>query len=764
MSDSAPAGANGYYYSFGIHMGVSRGPVDQVRECRVGGKLGWQGNITASATVNFNAPNLFGGPKKEGGIQGWFKVMMGEPTQVAHSELNALCAPVLQPGFRRMLTIHYDGMISAVNPYPKPWSWRVRRALKGWDGDPIAPALAMIPLVGQVASTDAKPPTSLAFFTHFLTVPIVHYVTLNVDPFLGRTITEVYQIIDTTDGAPVDAVSIVYNGDGTATVNVKPIYINRVLTINYRYTQSGVPNIPGTQNLTPTTWVNPVRLHVSKAGGTVASITSVIDTEAVGGPVPVYFEVQNSLPAAEALLIVDPALFGRTLQVNYQWIPDGGFVGPQTQNFIVDDIGTPAQLQLIAPNGGAYVSTLKVITTNESSLSIDWTPSAVAFEEAGWVDAETKNIGLINILTPAYEGWKVQVEMFYDPNLVTNITPDANIRSMNPAHIIYECLTNREWGRGHQRAALDEASFTACAQTLFDEGFGLCLRWSRRDTIDAFIQGVLDHISAVLYADRSTALLTLKLIRGDYVKASLKLWTTSNGILEIKESSVNTSTSMINEIIVKYKDPIYNEERSVNEQNLASLQATGGVFNTQTKNYPGIPIPSLARRVALRDLRAQAEGLRRFKIVMDRRGWDLTPGKVMRIQDTSRNIPDMVVRIATFKDGTLTSGPIELEVAQDVFSMPAQSFTGEQPNTWIPPTLVPCIGRHRVFELPYFIISAQTRPADFALIDDTSAYFGAVAELAQPSNVNYDITVKDGAVTSEDQPALQDQLYCGYTP
>ena len=304
----------------------------------------------------------------------------------------------------------------------------------------------------------------------------------------------------------------------------------------------------------------------------------------------------------------------------------------------------------------------------------------------------------------------------------------------------------------------------AAAQTLVDEEFGLCLRWSRRDGIDTFIQSVLDHIGAVLYNDRSTALFTLKLIRGDYVKSALKLWDTSSGILEINDSSVNTATLTVNEIIVEWKDPIYNEVRTVNEQNLASIQSNSGVMNTKTMKYVGLPTPGLARRVALRDLRAHSQGLRKFKIVTDRRAWNLAPGMVMRIQDVARGIPDTVVRIATMKDGTLLDGKISFDVVQDVFSLPARSFTEEQPNTWAPPNTTPCIGDHKVFEVPYFLLARTMRPADFDYITDTSAYVGTVAELGQPANVNYDVAVRTSAPTQDDVPSSLDQLYCGYVP
>ncbi|MGZ7144673.1 hypothetical protein ACXWOO_09920, partial [Streptococcus pyogenes] len=90
-------------------------------------------------------------------------------------------------------------------------------------------------------------------------------------------------------------------------------------------------------------------------------------------------------------------------------------------------------------------------------------------------------------------------------------------------HMIYEALTNSAWGRGLDYTLIDDAAFRQAANTLFDEGFGLCLLWSRQDTVDSFIQTVLDHIGAVFYTHPRTGLLVLRLLRSDYVPSSVPL-------------------------------------------------------------------------------------------------------------------------------------------------------------------------------------------------------------------------------------------------
>lgn len=250
-----------------------------------------------------------------------------------------------------------------------------------------------------------------------------------------------------------------------------------------------------------------------------------------------------------------------------------------------------------------------------------------------------------------------------------------DIWAMNPAHIIWECITNEDWGRGLSSMFLDEASFTDAADALYAEGFGLCIKWMRQDTIDSFVQLIIDHISGALYVDRLTGLITLKLIRSDYDIEDLPVFTTSTGIVSIEDDDSNTSQMQINEIIVKFVDPIRGEDRQVRAQNLASIQTTGSAFS-KTIEYPGVPIASLAARLAQRDLRVHGTQLRRFKITMDRRGYLLQPGAVFVYNDTLRNIENMVLRVGKVED--TPEGRIVITCVQDIFGIPAYAYTGTQ--------------------------------------------------------------------------------------
>lgn len=61
MSDKGSDVVVGFKYLFGIHMGISRGPVNELIEIRVGDKAAWRGSISSNGNTTIDQPELFGG-------------------------------------------------------------------------------------------------------------------------------------------------------------------------------------------------------------------------------------------------------------------------------------------------------------------------------------------------------------------------------------------------------------------------------------------------------------------------------------------------------------------------------------------------------------------------------------------------------------------------------------------------------------------------------------------------------------------------------
>jgi len=246
----------------------------------------------------------------------------------------------------------------------------------------------------------------------------------------------------------------------------------------------------------------------------------------------------------------------------------------------------------------------------------------------------------------------------------------------NPAHIIYECMTNRDWGMGAPNTAFDLTSFNNAAQTLYDEKFGLSMMWSDQMEIEAFIGEVLDHIDATLFVHPRNGLFTLKLIRNDYNVDELPEYTPDNATLVNFQRKGWGET--INELTVTYKNPANEEEVSFTIQDPANIAMQGAVV-TDNRNYYGIRNGTLASKVANRDLRAASAPLCSCEIEINRTAWDMVPGDVVLITWPEYGLQRVPMRVGPVDYGKDGSPRVRASLVEDVFFLP------EADSYYIPP-------------------------------------------------------------------------------
>lgn len=462
----------GFKYFMGLHMCIGRGPVDEICEISVGERKAWEGSVTGNTQIRINKPDLFGGTKAEGGIDGTLDVMMGSAGQTMSSKLRAMLQGK-QPDFRGTLTTFFDGMVCAMSPYPKAWKFRVRRVLSGWDGAVWYPEKARILLTGSY-------------------------------------------------------------GDGTT----------------------------------------------------------------------------------------------------------------------------------------------------------------------------------------------------------------REVVAMNPVHIIYEALTNRAWGLGRDRSLFLDSAWRKAADAVFDEKFGLCLRWGRQDTLMSFVQQVIDHIGCAVYVDKFTGKFTIKMIRDDYDADTLPVVDTDSGLLSIDEATNASTYNLLNEIVVTGHNPVTNEVITQRAHNLALIQVQGAI-NSDTREYPGLPTVHLCNVIAQRDLKAASTNVRRFTVILDRRMWHLQPGDVFKLRDPiSRGIETVIVRVGNVEESGQVDGSIKVTAVQDVFGVELNTFTDVQPPGHVEPDATPAIGRRLLYEMPYAEIARNLPDGEFAAFKPVEGVLHAHTEKATPLSMGFDIAVR----------------------
>lgn len=320
----------------------------------------------------------------------------------------------------------------------------------------------------------------------------------------------------------------------------------------------------------------------------------------------------------------------------------------------------------------------------------------------------------------------------------------------NPAHIIYESLTNSAWGMGYPVVSIDDASFKAAADALSAEGFGLNMIWLQQSTIEQFVREVLDHIGGVLTTSPSTGRFILKLVRANYTLASLPVLDPSN-VIELESFQRAAWGETTNELVLIYTKSDSYKETSITVQDLANIQAQGAVVS-QTRRYPGITADALAARVAMRDLAAVSTPLAKVRLKVNRRAWSLTPGDVFNLSWPTLGIDGLAMRIAAIDGGTLTQGTISIDAVEDVFGLPQASYTAPQPSGWVDPVPAPsATSPRRLVEAPYWDIARAMSASELAYLDATDCYLQTLGARPASGALNYDIYSKTSSASTYSQ-------------
>ncbi|WP_233113246.1 phage tail protein, partial [Aggregatibacter actinomycetemcomitans] len=317
------------------------------------------------------------------------------------------------------------------------------------------------------------------------------------------------------------------------------------------------------------------------------------------------------------------------------------------------------------------------------------------------------------------------------------------IHAMNPAHILVECATNKSWGGKKDLSELDLDSYKKAADTLFDEGFGLCIRYNRQTSIKDFIKQIVDHIGAAQYDNVETGKQAIKLIRQDYNVADLPLFSYDKGIVAVLDDDSAATDKQANQVIVKYREPVTNREDQAIANNIAAVQMHGVI--SKTVEYKGVPTFDLAARLAQRDLEMIASGLTRLKITFDMRDSELRPGDVIRVNLPDRDIVDVVFRVGELKNGN--EGEIVATCLQDVYGMPAANYSTQKGESlYVPPdyTAKP-IDSARLFEVPYHVLPLVLSDAERAFIKPTDCFVWSLGAQPTALSVGYDLIVDAGA-------------------
>lgn len=344
-------------------------------------------------------------------------------------------------------------------------------------------------------------------------------------------------------------------------------------------------------------------------------------------------------------------------------------------------------------------------TTARQRIATAITPTAprytgTCYIVARWLPTDTSDgthegayLGNSTTIKP----WSFEVERF-PPVFSGQAAGEHKIGTSdcNPMNVVYEILTNTEWGFGFAATDIDvgvASSFKTASDTLIAEANGFSMVLDRARKAKDLLQELQRQIDGVVFLDQRTGKWKVKLARADYSIGSVPQLTDSN-IKEVRDFSRGSWEDTTNQIQVQYtkRADEYKESYAVAQDMANAMIQGGGSVSTATVvsgqlNFPGVMSGDLASNLAWRELRGQAYPLARASLVVNREMWNLSIGDVCALTSTALGFTQLPVRINRIDFGRLDQNEIVLQVVQDVFAFAAASY-GNSPNTgWTNPTV-----------------------------------------------------------------------------
>jgi hypothetical protein len=771
----------GYRYFLGMHMALCHGPIDKILEVQVDGRVAWTGN-SAGGTITVDAPDLFGGDKREGGVSGVVDFEFGEPLQGANSYLTSVL-PGENPAYRGVACAVLNQCYMGNNPYLKPWSFTAQRVFVSTDGveqwnlesagitKGAATATVVPDYVYNLATDDPvlanhEAPFGLNNPDAELRVrdnssgAFLSYVW-PTDNRSSSAVSSTAKTLDVGDCHPPIERIVTWNGDRSGdTLYLSAPPFNGSGAIKMVYMGSNIDSGPSAMRLIHV----PLRFSYTRqfdSGPESFQGNALIQIQRVSTDDGTKLTL-SMLGNGDNILIADLGLPGSAPFRLDQ---------PYEMMVYIKQSGPYSVFEPNPPFRGFYRIMVPwawgIIIRNQDGVDLVNAHGSISPEtSSGWYDYGQGHLTSYTLLPESgpYSSYLLRggnrIDLIhlsavagYTPVTLFGDNPPSyfdcggDCPDMNPAHIIRECLT-QPWGLGYQSADIDDTSFTAAATALHSEGMGISILWDKEVPIEDFVSEILRHIDGVLYVSRTTGKFVLKLIRNDYDESSLITLNESNARMA-SDARRPTIGELVTSVTVEFTDVDQDEETgSVTLHNEALIQLQGAV-NNATAQYPGFMTRSIASRVAQRDLKSLSTPLLSCDIEAGRVAADLNIGDAFKLNFPEQGIYDLVMRVESMSVGDGRDNTVKISCVEDAFSVPDFDTVGDTGPGWVNPVDgVPEESEPRLMiESPYYELVQRVgdREAGLILADDPDAGFLFANGGRQGSELNADLMVDGGS-------------------
>lgn len=354
---------------------------------------------------------------------------------------------------------------------------------------------------------------------------------------------------------------------------------------------------------------------------------------------------------------------------------------------------------------GGVIATVRLFTGSTSQTASTYLSTyqqqggdTPAYRGTCYVVAEDAYLGNTTNIQP----WKFELQRL--PNGLGMAQPGVN--SNKDAHIpnvLYEAMTDTDWGLGFPPSDIDTTSFIAAATTLATEGNGFSFLLDKQMQLTDLMKELERQMDGVVFLDRATGRWKINLARGGYTVGALTSADPTN-VVEVQDFTRGAWQDTTNQVRIQYVDRSKDYFGTYAlAQDMANIRLQGNVNVSITSQYPGVMDGALATNLAWRDLRGLSYPLAKATLVVDRTFYDKNCGDVIRWNDDDLGIVDLPMRITRVDLGRLVQGQITLNVVQDIYRFDTAAFSAPVVSGWVAPSGVPTdipAGSRVIFEAP----------------------------------------------------------------
>lgn len=267
----------------------------------------------------------------------------------------------------------------------------------------------------------------------------------------------------------------------------------------------------------------------------------------------------------------------------------------------------------------------------------------------------------------------------------------------NPVHVIHECLMNDDFGMGGSPAMIDFDAFANAALTVYNEGIGIGVVWTRQSKVESFIQEILDTINAMFFFNPSTGLATIKLLRDDYDPDELEIVGPDTASLISFRRKLWGET--VNEIVVNWTNPETGDNETITYQDLGNIAMQGEVVS-EPRQYDMICDPDMASQLGARDSVSAAQPTATAVIEVQRNQWTRLPGDVFKLSFPKEGITEVIVRVMEVDYGRPSDAKIRITLLEDIFGLGKARFVEPPASEWEEPGSIPYPVEAKIIAMP----------------------------------------------------------------